>query len=139
MNITRTRALRLAVDVLERSDWLLTDLMADEGDEHASENADAVVALLREMAAADDPIETPLEACSAELIEVTRQRDEAFGALRALMNSYLAVGRCVVALAPKAYRVELLAERERAAAEGAAVDQAISEGRLPLRQPGATP
>lgn len=48
--VTRRRALLLAVDVLERSDWLLSDLLADEGDEHYAENSDAVVALLRQMA-----------------------------------------------------------------------------------------
>jgi hypothetical protein len=49
--ISRRDALTVAADVLERSDWLTVDLLADQGDESASENAERVVEILREMAA----------------------------------------------------------------------------------------
>lgn len=48
--ISRAAAFRVAADVLDRSDWLATDLLADEGDENASENADRIVEILREEA-----------------------------------------------------------------------------------------
>lgn len=87
MSISRRDAFRVAADVLERSEWLTVDLLADEEDENASENAARIVEILREEAAEDDPIETPLEACSAELAEVTRQRDEALFRLRERDNA----------------------------------------------------
>jgi len=96
--ISRRHAFRVAADVLERSDWLTVDLLADAEDENASENADAIVGILREEARAK------------------RSREELEEALRAMSDAFLTMADLYIAVtSTKEDRVAAALKAERAA------------------------